>query len=333
MPYPSLLAEGGVFTYATRDAINALISSQGILSQGNCWWVRPINGSDVSGDGKSPATAFQTLAAALAAATANQNDVVILCAESNTAASTTAYQTTNLVWNKDLVHLIGVNAGTFCSPRSRIAPSASAAAFATLFTCSANGCLFWGVEFFQGAGNTTLSAASTCVLVSGERNVFHNCAISGMGATGLDYAGSNSLTVTGSDNTFQHCYIGLDTVIRSTSTTEVILSGTPARTLFEDCHVATYTSLTTFRPVTVGTSVDRFVKFRNCEFSAAANIASAAAPASLLAITTMNGQVLLVNPAVYGISLIATGGNTYVKVVTAQAATTVQGIGASAAAS
>jgi len=321
---------GGALTAATLATIKTLAASI-LPTQGNIFFVCPATGSD-----SNPGTMEQplkTLAQALSMATAGQNDVIFLCGQSNTASLTTDYQSAVLTWNKDMVHLIGINAGSFCSPRSRIAPNAAVAGFANLFTLSANGCLIQGIEFFQGAGSNTLSAASTCVTVSGARNVFRNCAISGIGAAGLDYAGSNSLTVTGSENLFQHCYIGLDTIIRSNATYEVSISGTPARTIFEECHFASYTSLTTFRAVSIATTVDRFVKFKNCQFEASANVGGDAVPAGTIGITTMNGQVYMINPALFGYALVASGGNAYVKVVTFQAATTVQGVGQSAAAS
>jgi len=149
-------------------------------TQGKYIFVKPYSGVN-GNDGLTPATAVKTLAYALSLATANQNDVVFLLAESNTAASTTDYQSSNLDWNKDGVHLIGVNNGTMIGQRSRIAPLSTATAFANLFTVSANNCLIANIEFFQGAMATNPSAASTCVTVSGQRNRLVNCQISGIG--------------------------------------------------------------------------------------------------------------------------------------------------------
>lgn len=302
----------GSLAPSTLGTINTLAA--GIFpTQGNIWFVNPNGGSD-----NNPGTAsapFATLAQALAMATAGQNDIVYLCASSNTASKTTNYLMANLNWNKDLVHLIGVNAGPFLSQRSRISNLSTVASFANLFTVSANGCLISGIEFFQGAGSTTLGAAQTCVTVSGQRNVIRNCMISGMGDTTLDFAGSNSLTLTGSENVFDGCYIGLDTVIRATSVTEVIISGTPARNLFRGCQFETYTSGSTFKMVTIPTGADRWVKFVDCDFIAVQNIASAVAPTGALGITTMNGQVIMRNPYVYGFAQIVTADNAYVQVL------------------
>lgn len=283
-------------------------------NQGTTYFVKPVSGSN-GYDGKSPATAFKTLAYALSMATAGQNDTIYLLAESNTASATTDYQSANLDWSKNLVHLIGVNSGPLLGQRSRVAALSTATAFANLFTVSGNGCLIANIEFFQGQMATNPSAASTCVTVSGQRNRFFNCQISGIGHSDLDDAGSNSLTVSGSENIFQHCYIGLDTVIRATSVTEVVMSGTNTRNVFENCHFETYTSGSTFKMVSVATGTDRFIKFIDCDFHAVQNITSAVAPTGLIGITTMNGSVLMKNPYVYGFAQITTADNAYVQVL------------------
>lgn len=305
---------GGALTQQTLSTIQQL-SNMVFPTQGNVWWVAPRTGSDQGNSGASAQSPFKTLAMALSMATANQNDIVYLIAQSNTASQTTDYQTANLNWNKDGVHLIGVNGGSLLGARSRIAPLSTVTAFANLFTLSANNCYIANIEFFQGAMATNPTAASTCVTVSGERNRFSNCQISGIGDTTLDDAGSNSLTISGGENIFQHCYIGLDTVIRATSVTEVIISGTPARLIFEDCHFETYTSGSTFKMITVPTGADRFIMFKNCSFLAVQNVTSAVVPTGLIGITTMNGQVLVINPTMYGFTQYVTADNAYVQML------------------
>jgi len=94
-----------------------------------------------------------------------------------------------------------------------------------------------------------------------------------------------------------------------------VISGTPARLIFEDCHFESYTSGSTFKAVSIATGVDRFVTFKNCMFTAVQNISSAVAPTGAIGITTMNGQVYMVNPYVYGYSQIVTADNAYVQVL------------------
>lgn len=285
-----------------------------LMHVGKAWFVKPSSGND-GNSGRAPDKAFKTLAKALSSATANRDEVVYMIAESNTASSTTDYQSVALDWNKDGVHLIGVNNGSFIGQRSRISNLSTAAAVATgLLTVSANNCYMANLEIFQGtpASGTT----SIAMLVSGQRNVFVNMQISGMGdlTAVADVAGSRSLKVSGSENLFKKCYIGLDTAIRATMTTEVEISA-GARNIFEDCHFETYTSLSTFKMVSVATGCDRFVKFKNCEFHAVQNITSAVAPTGAIGITTMNGEVLLINPYMYGFAQYVTADNAYVQVL------------------
>lgn len=269
-----------------------------ILQTGKAFFVRPSTGSD-GNKGRSPDNALQTLAKALSLCTANKNDVVYLIDESNTASATTDYQSTALDWNKDAVHLIGINCGSMIGQRSRISNLSTATAITGgLFIVSANNCLIANIEVFQGQASTNPTGASIAVLVSGQRNRIINCQISGIGHSELDDATSRSLKLSGSENIFQHCYIGLDTVIRATATTEVEVSG-GARNIFEDCFINSYTSLSTFKAVTCG-SPDRFVMLKNCMLTAILNITSAVAPTGAIASGSINGQVMLMHSGVFG---------------------------------
>ncbi|MCR4287103.1 MAG: hypothetical protein NUW09_03715, partial [Deltaproteobacteria bacterium] len=195
----------------------------GFATQGKAIFVKPSTGSDgVSVKSNSPQRAFKTLAKALSVADADKNDIVFLIAESNSASGTTDYQSTALDWNKDGVHLIGVNAGSMIGQRSRIAQTSTVLTIEDLFTVSADGCMIANIEVFQGVASSSATSPRAMV-VSGMRNRIINCQISGDGDTGgsMDTAGARSLAVTGAENTFQHCYIGLNTVIRATQTTEL----------------------------------------------------------------------------------------------------------------
>jgi hypothetical protein len=284
-----------------------------VVTQGNIFYVKPYSGHD-GADGKSPATAVKTLTRALALTTANHNDVVYLFAESNTAANTFEFLSAAFDWNKDGVHLIGVGAGPFIGSRAGVRNSTTVTTIEDLFTVSANNCLIENINFFQG--DVTSTATSPRALVaSGMRNKFVNCQISGNGDTGgsMDTSGARSLAVLGAENTFQHCYIGLDTVIRGTQTAEVTI-GNIARTTFENCMFNSYTSLSTFKAVTY-TAPDRFVKFKNCEFNAIQNITSAVAPTgALAAATSVNGQIIVNNSPVFGYADVSTADDTKILV-------------------
>ena len=234
----------------------------GMMTQGNTYFVKPYSGND-GNSGKTIDAALKTLAAALALATANQNDVIYLCQENNTASKTTDYQSVTLDWNKDSVHLIGIGNGpsALIGQRSRIAFISTYATASNLFTLSANNCLIKGIEFFEGVADTNPTG---CMKVTGTRNVIENCQISGIGATTNDLAAAYSLSIQGDENRFNNCYIGLDTVIRATALGEVrIVSGT--RTIFDNCIIQSYTSLTTFKAIiTTAGSYHTTTWLRNC---------------------------------------------------------------------
>lgn len=283
----------------------------GMFTPGRAIFVKPYSGSDAN-NGKSPAKAVKTLAQALSLATADKGDVVYLIAESNTAANTTDYQATALDWNKDGVHLIGIGAAPMIGQRSRIAQLSTVKTIEDLFTVSADNCLIANIEVYQGVASSTATSPRAMV-VSGQRNHIVNCQISGIGDTSHDTAGARSLAVTGAENTFENCYIGLDTVIRGTATAEVTI-GNIARTVFKDCIFNTYTSSTTFKIVTYS-APDRFVLFKDCVLSAINNITSAVAPTgALAAATSVNGQIMLHNTAVYGCDNVTTADDSKVLV-------------------
>lgn len=256
-------------------------------------------------DGLSPQTALKTLAWALLLATADQNDTVVLYAQSNTAAYTFDMMTSALDWNKNGVHIFGVCAEDFIGQRAGLRMATTTTAITDMFTVSAHNCLIANMQIFQG-DYTLASGSPRALVVSGMRNRFVNCQISGAGDTGgsMDVAGARSLAVTGAENLFRHCYIGLNTVIRGTMTTEVYLT-TGARNVFEDCMIDSYTSLSTFKAVTVGAS-DRFVMFKNSILNAVQNITSAVAPTGAIASGSINGSVLLFNTGVFGYADVTT---------------------------
>jgi len=291
------------------NGINALTGLDMGLTQGKILFVRPGTGSD-GNDGLSPKSALKTLVAAHNLATANQNDIVYLMFESNTASATTDYQTTALTWSKDNVHLIGVGAGPMLGQRARIAQLAASKTIVNLVTVSANNCLFANLEIFQGVASST-ALAPKALVVTGMRNRFVNCQISGNGDTArsMDVAGARSLYISGSENIFQHCYVGLETCLRDgTAEYEIELVGTSTanvqRTIFEDCIVSSYTSADGFVPISA-TYIGGFLIMKNCIIHATQQKTSATKPAAAIKTTTPNGDFILMGTSVFGFDNVA----------------------------
>lgn len=238
------------------------------MFSGKHFFVKPVSGSN-GNSGRTPAKAFKTLAYALSQCTANNNDVVYLVAESDSASGTTDYQSTALDWNKDGTHLIGINPGGMISQRSRIAQLSTVKTLENLVTFSADNCYVANISIFQGVASSTASAP-IAVIVSGQHNVFDNVMMSGNGDTGgsMDVAGARSLKVTGSENLFRRCYIGLDTVTRATQDTEITFaagSTAATRNIFEDCIITGYAGAAGYTFAECGSGgMDRFTLFKNC---------------------------------------------------------------------
>lgn len=289
-----------------------------IMHTGVGIFVKPSTGSD-GNTGRTPAKAVKTLAKALSLATANHGDVVYMISESNTAASTTDYQSATLDWNKDGVHLIGVNCGSRLGQRSRIAQLSTILTIDTLFKVSANNCLIANIEVFQGVSGST-ATTPVAVQVTGQRNRFVNCQISGMGdataANDMDVAAARSLLLTAaSENIFEKCYIGLDTTIKATAAAEVEIAGASTRNIFEDCYFNTYTSNANMLMVTIAAAMDRFTIFKNCAFINVLNITSATAMTAVMDAASVNGNVHIINPYVSGFTNITAADASRVKVL------------------
>ena len=288
----SVQSNGGSLQLSTLSTIQTLAASI-LPTQGNVFFVNPRTGNDVGGQGTRD-NPYKTIAAAFSKCVANQNDTIMLCASGNSAADTTDYQTTSLLWNKDLVHLIGINDGPIFSQRSRIAFISTYATAAALINVSANGCAFRNIEFYMGVGS---ALPLGCMLVSGQRNTFTNCHIAGMGNTANDIAGAYSLSLAAAaENLFQDCTIGVDTVtLGAAVNSQIVCSAAATRNWFRNCRVMTYTNHATnncFLRAPSG-SLDRELVFEDTQFvnpidSSSTNLTQA------FVVVSNGGTVLLV---------------------------------------
>ncbi len=237
------------------------------LTQGKQFYVRPNTGSD-GATGRSPRRALASLTKALSLMRANQNDVCWFFAEGNSASLTTDRPTANLDWNKDLCHLIGVNAAGPIGQRSRIAwPSAFDDA-ENLFTLSANGCLIQNIHMFSGVAGTNPTG---CMALTGERNRIQNCHLAGIGNDANDIADAYSVFLNGGgENIFEDCTIGLDTIARGTAANSGLrVDGGATRNEFRNCRfIAQLEHATNHVHVKLedATAIDRYLLFRECLF-------------------------------------------------------------------
>jgi hypothetical protein len=268
------------------------------FTQGNIWHVKPYSGSD-SNKGDRPDRALKTLSQAQTLATADQNDIVLLYSESNTAASTTDYQSSTLDWAKDGVHLIGVNSGSAWSQRSRVALISTYATASNLFTLSADNCYIANVAFFAGVADTSPTG---CFKMTGDRNVVENCHIAGIGNDNNDIAGAYSLFCDGvEESTFRRCKIGLNTIAAGSAANSEILFDTSCKNIeFDDCVIYRRVEHATNHPLVKfadATAMDEFILFNQCKFiHTAVNYGVTASSVFKFAATPTAGLVVLYYP-------------------------------------
>lgn len=238
--------------------------ANGLPFTGNYWFVKPSSGLD-GNSGNSPQQALKTIARALELATANNNDVIFLISESNTASATTDYQSATLTWNKDLTHLIGVCAPSQFSQRARIAQLSTATGVSPLVNITASGCYFANFSVFQGVADATSLVA---VQVTGSRNVFNNVTFAGIGNATQVAAGAASLKLAAAQEClFQNCTIGQDTISVDQNCTALSCTTAATRNTFVNCTFDAYLSNAGFATVTIGTNgIDRTMNFNGCQF-------------------------------------------------------------------
>lgn len=229
------------------------------------FFVDPVAGLD-GNKGTDISRPLKTLSKAHSLCTSGANDVVFMISRTNTSSDTTDYQSAVLTWSKDACHLIGINAGGNVAQRSRIAQLSTATNIDNLFTVSGNNCIIANIHVFHGVADATSKGA---VSVSGSRNHFINCHLAGIGHADMDTADNYSLSLSGSENLFEGCTIGLDTIARgSAANYEMVFSGGATRNTFKDCSVIGYAeSATNYKFLKVAANgIDRWTLFKGCVF-------------------------------------------------------------------
>ncbi len=277
-----------------------LLGGEGILTQGDSYFLDPVNGND-SNNGKSVDKAKKTLLAAYDATTAAQNDVIYYLA-STTAGSTTVSAT--LTWSKNQVHLIGVCAPTLIAKRARIMQAYGTTAVSPMIDITATGCIFKNLYFFQGVADAT---SLIDIRVTGARNYFENVHFAGIGDATQDASGGCSLSLDGAaENTFVNCAIGLDTqTTRTSNTTELLVDTSSSRNAFIDCILYAWISGATHTLVKIADTagVDRWLWFKRCLFlSESANNALAMTAAIDTVSAAVSSYIILQDCTAVGIT-------------------------------
>jgi hypothetical protein len=223
----------------------------------NIYVVDPVNGTaGAAGDRWSQP--LSTLAAAYAKCTDAQHDVVLFV-----SGATADNPATSVTWSKNYTHLIGMSSDLHgMGQRCRVVGTA-ALDLTPVVTFSGSGCVVKNMQFYNGKDADTDSGAA---IVSGSRNHFRNCFFAGMAhATPAARTGSYSLKLTGEENLFEHCAVGLDTIVRAAANAELWVSTGATRNTFRRSRFLSY-SETAAKVLVLIDAMDRWIEFEDCVF-------------------------------------------------------------------
>ena len=304
MSQQTLQGAGGVVTASTLAAINSNFSEiyGRQLGVGRVFYCDYANGNDNSGDG-SAALPFQTILQAFNSCTTGKNDTVVVIGDGGTTAS--QRRTSALTWDKNATHCIGIAAPSLYGQRARIAPTTTATAYTPLVTLSGSGCLFSNIQFWHGFATGTTSQIA--INITGSRNVFQRCHIAGMGDdASAQNSGSRCIKFTaGSENLFEDCVVGVDTVTRTAANANVEFASKATRNVFRNCHFPMYGTGGGALGVYAAASgsMDRLNYFENCVFG---NAGAKSGGAAITALATFGaatgGAVLMRNCTLVGVT-------------------------------
>jgi len=220
--------------------------------------VDPANGND-GHTGLSFKDPLKSVTEAESRCVANRNDAVVMI-----GGPTADNPAAEIAWDKDFTHLVGLSTDLAgIGQRCRIVGT-SALDLTPVVTFAATGCKVRNVQIYNGKDADTDSGAA---VVSGSRNEFEHVLFAGMAhATPAARAGSYSLKLTGAENEFKRCAVGLDTIVRAAANAELWVSGAgAARNAFRTTRFLSASEEATKVLVKID-NMDRWIEFEDCIF-------------------------------------------------------------------
>lgn len=271
------------------------------MSGGKVFFVDPTSGIGSDGYEGTADRPYASIDKAYEQAVSGRGDFILLKGGPDSSGSTgqTNRLSATLTWAKHNTHLLGVTAPTMIGQRARITGPAAGGTFSPMINVTGSGCIFDNFSLFDD-----YTVDPVCLQVTGQRNYFGNVQIGGMGAaTGGDDAAAASLKLDGGDeNTFENCYIGLDTVARSTTNAEIELVGGATRNIFRRCFISAFCDNAGHLWVKIDGSgdIDRFVLFDQCQFYNAVESTSTTMTQGMDVHNTCGGMVILKDCSMIG---------------------------------
>jgi len=301
---------------------------------GQYYHVNPRIGS-ASNTGKEPSTAYANFETAENSLATDVGDGIIVWSQGATAANTTSELSAAMTFDKSGCTVFGVHAGQRWKGRARvIAPTAVSAAYVIDVSGSNNS--FYNMHFGnEGTANTNLG----CLRVTGDRNYFYNCHFVGAGhttpgavalAAGSSY-GAHDILLSSQENTFERCTFGDNSVIRASTSANLVLStGMNGKNDFVNCiFLKTSTTATAGAIGCYATDTPNgHVYFDNCIFSCwYSNEPDVSNTSALIGAAPTNAGLIMHNCGLVGYAAWDSVGTTKVYVTSAAGAAT-GGVGA-----
>lgn len=273
----------------------------GLPSVGEIFYVDP--GVSSSGGGKTINDAYKTVAEAYAAASADNDDVIVIAGTTSTGRTAEA---DNLTWAKRRLHIVGNGAPRKMNNRNGIgwASTVTGETTTALFTVTATNCIFANISIASFQDNNIL------VDVQADYSTWINVHFQGIGhdTTGDDTA-ARSLLITGSgEHEFYNCTIGLDTVTRSAANASLELTGSCPRVKFFGCDFPLYADNAGafWIKADTGNCFERFLLLDSCNFWNPTDGSSTGLTAGFKLSATGNGEIRMINSTWNGATDLAT---------------------------
>jgi hypothetical protein len=235
-------------------------------AKSHVYLVDPANGSD-SNSGLHPDAALASVEEAEDRCVGNQHDVVVYIAG---ASSITLSDT--LTWDKNYTHFVGICAPSHVGQRARLFLVAGNNDINPMIDWQATGCVVKNIYAFHGVADAD---SLICWRVSGSRNKFENVHFAGGGDATMAIDGGASLNLyqAASENTFEDCTIGVDTIASATGMVGLLFSGQTGdihatRNLFRNCRFRMKAGAAGAAFVETSTiyALDRDTLMENCQF-------------------------------------------------------------------
>lgn len=225
------------------------------LGAGDVYWVNAAEGA-AKNDGKTPGAAKTILGDAYDLTTNNNNDIVILVADSSGAQIGESTDSSGLTWSNSYTHLVGATAPTMTNKRARIFHNFNAS---PTWTISGSGCSFENFYFSHGRGSTINIIGTQ---ISGGRNYFGNVHFAGpQNDTEADEATYRVVVLASgaSDLTFERCVFGHDTINRSAANTSLEFAGVQHSYIINSDFISMADASTPTHILVGATGIDRFL--------------------------------------------------------------------------